>query len=101
MVTQFKKPAEEVRVLRARSEDELRKFKAAQFKVRESCGGNGEGGAGLIEKDHKLRDAATAHSKKAAGLLARMRAPWGDAKKCHLLKSPLPKMPASTVPPSG
>ena len=29
------------------------------------------------------------------------RAPWGGAKKRHLLKSPLPKMPASTLPHFG
>ena len=48
-----------------------------------------------------LRDTATAHSKKAEGLLVQMRASWGEATKRHLLKSPLPKMPASTLPPFG
>ena len=101
VVTQFRKPAEEVRALRARFEDELRKFKAAEVKVRESCGGKRQGEAGLKEKERKLRDAATAHNKKAEGLLAQMRAPWGEARKRHFLKSPLPKMPASTLPPFG
>ena len=58
-------------------------------------------GAGLKEKERKLRDTATAHSKKAEGLLVQMRAPWGEGRKRHLLKFPLPKMPASTLPPFG
>ena len=88
VVTQFKKPAEEVRVLRARFEDELRKIKAVEVKVRESCGGKRQGGCGLKEKERKLRDAMTAHSKKAEGLLAQMRASWGEAKK-----APSPQVP--------
>ena len=60
------------------------------------AGGRGKGGAGLEEKERNGRAATTAHNKKAQGLLVQMRAPWGEAKKRHLLKSPLPKMPAST-----
>ena len=101
VVTQFRKPAEEVRVLRATFEDEPRKLKPAKVKVRESCGGKREGGAGLKEKKRKLRDTATAHSKKTEGLMAHMRAPWGEGKKPHLLKSPQPKTHASTLPPFG
>ena len=58
-------------------------------------------GSGLKEQECKLTDAANARSKKAEGLLAQMRASWREAKKRHLLKSSLPKMPASTLPPFG
>ena len=30
-----------------------------------------------------------------------MRTPWGEAQEYHLLKSPLSKMPACTLPPFG
>ena len=79
----------------------MRKFKAAEVKVRESCGGKRQGGAGLKEKERKLRDTATAHSKKAEGVVGANACPMGEARKRHLLKSPLPKMPASTLPPFG
>ena len=49
--------------------------------MREVCGRKRQGGAGLREKEHRLRDAASAHIKKAQGLLEHMRAPWGEAKK--------------------
>ena len=91
VVTQFRKPAEEVRVLRARFEDELRKFKAAEVKVRESCGGKRQGGFGLKEKERKLRDAATAHSKKAEGLLLSCVPHGGKAKSAISSSPPRPK----------
>ena len=102
VVGQFRQPAEQVRALRGKFEEEVGKFKAAEVKVRETCGGKRKGGAGLMEKECRLRLTAIAHSKKAEGLLVQMRAPWGESKKRHLLKSPLPKkMPASTLPPFG
>ena len=62
--------------MRGKFEEEVRKFKVAQVKVRETCGGKRQGGPRLKEKEHGLRDTATAHSKKTEGLLVQMRAPW-------------------------
>ena len=64
---------------------EVRKFKAAGVMVRQTCGGKRHGGAGLKERDHRFTDNATAQSKKAERLLVQMLAPWGEAKKRHLL----------------
>ena len=79
----------------------LGSLRLQRLRLRKCAGGRGRGGAGLKEKERKLRDTATAHGKKAKGLLVQMRASWGEAKKSHLLKSPLPVMPASTLPPFG
>ena len=76
-------------------------FKGAQQRVQETCGGKRQGGAGLREKERRLREGATTHGTRAQGLLEQMRAPWREAKKRQLLKAPLPKMPPSTLPPFG
>ena len=67
----------------------------------ETCGGKRQGGAGLKEKKRRVREAATAHTKRAEGLQEQMCTPWGEAKKRHLLTEPLPKIPPSTLPPFG
>ena len=66
--------------------------------VQETCRRKRHGGASLREKERRLREASTAHSKRAQGLLEQLCAPWGEAKKRQLLKVPLPKMPP---PPLG
>ena len=101
VVGQLRQPAEQIRALRGKFEEEVRKFKAAEVTVTEMCGGKRQGRAGLQEKERRLRHTASAQSKKEERPLVRMRAPWGEAKKRHLLKSPLPQMPASTVPAFG
>ena len=64
-------------------------------------GGRGKGISGLREKERKLREAASAHSKRSQGLLQQMRAPWGEAKKRYLVKAPLFKMRPFPLPPLG
>ena len=89
VVTQFTKPAEELRVLRARFEDELRKFKAAEVKVRESCGGNRQRGFGLKEKERKLRD-CHCPQQKGRGPAGADACPMGGSQKA----------PSRQVPPA-
>ena len=54
------------------------------------CGGRSRGAAGGKEKEGRLRDTATTHSKKAEGPVVQMRAPWGGSQKV-----PSPQVPAT------
>ena len=65
VVKEFRVPADRVRLLSGKFEEEVKKFQGAQQRVREACGGKRQGGAGLREKERRLWDVATAHSKKA------------------------------------
>ena len=53
VVKHFRQPAEQVRVLEGKFEEEAKKLKAAEQPVREMCGGKRQGGAGLKEKERK------------------------------------------------
>ena len=75
VVKEFRLPADQVRVLRGKFEEEVKKFQGAEQRVRETCGVKRQGGASLMEKERMLRDAATAHNKRAQGLLEQRRAP--------------------------
>ena len=63
VVKEFRMPAHQVRVLRGKFEEEVKK--GAEHRVREACGGKRQGDAGLRKKEGRLRDDATADSKKA------------------------------------
>ena len=67
MVKEFRQPAQQVRVLRGKFEEEVKKFKAAEQRVREMCRGKRQGGGG------SKRRSVGSGTSCAAFLLRRVR----------------------------
>ena len=88
VVGQFTQPAEEVRALRARFEEQLRKFKAAEVKVRETCGGERQGGAWSQEEGVQAEGHCHCPQQKGRGVAGADACPKGV-----IQKAPSPQVP--------
>ena len=81
VVKEFRLSAYQARVLSGNFEEDVKRFQGVEQRVQETCGGKRQGGAGFREKERTIREAATAHSKKAQGVFGADACSMGGGQK--------------------